>query len=275
MIKNIFLGTMTFGFGAIAGYFVAKKNLEKQFRLDVDDIQKFYKEKLDEIGVMEEGFEPPEDDDDDDDDEDDDMSEEEHQQSDIINTYRGGKRRYIIDYTKPSLEDMKQNLNKEGVSIVVGSDGDENLGTVDYEDEEDPEDEEDEEELDKIAEDYAIQRSKSIKNGEPYLIKPEEYHEGIDGYDRQALYYYSKDRVLCEDDDSLVDDEEECVGFNYEDELDMQTTCWVRNDTLKVLYEIHRIDDEYKKAVIGISETPREREFRVQGRRKKALDERQ
>jgi hypothetical protein len=54
----------------------------------------------------------------------------------------------------------------------------------------------------------------------------------------------------------------------------MQTTCWVRNDVLRVLYEIHRIDDSYKKAVRGVSETPREREFRIQGRRKLALDQR-
>ena len=67
------------------------------------------------------------------------------------------------------------------------------------------------------------------------------------GYDKQCLFYYSEDRVLCEDDDSIVDEEEELVGLDYEDVLSMQTTAWVRNDTLMIGYEISRVDDSYKK----------------------------
>ena len=166
---------------------------------------------------------------------------------------------------------------RDNISVVVPANGDENLGNVE-DDEEDPEytprdDPQYQAELEKIADEYARRRSENMKNGEPYLIEPEEYHDGPEDYDHQALYYYAEDRTLCEDDDRQVEDEEECVGFDYEDKLDMQMTCWVRNDKLRVLYEIHRIDDSYKKAVLGVSETPREREFRIQGRRKQALDD--
>lgn len=151
------------------------------------------------------------------------------------------------------------------------SDGPEEDGSVeDY----DPEEPQDEDELDQEAEEYARRRAENIQSNRPYLIEPEEYREGPEDYDHQVLYYYAEDRTLCEDDDTKIDenDEEECVGFDYEDKLDMQTTAWVRNDQLRVLYEIHRIDDSYKKAVQNVSETPREREFRIQGRRKHAID---
>ena len=53
----------------------------------------------------------------------------------------------------------------------------------------------------------------------------------------------------------------------------MQTTAWVRNDTLMILYEIHRVDDSYARTVANAIETPKEREFRILGRRKQALDD--
>ena len=273
-INKVLFGTGMFGLGAFAGYFVSKKLLGEQYRVDVADIQAFYKEKLDELGVMEEGYELPEDLEDEDDE-----SDEEDPQAYTSKAHKEERHRVIVDYTKkynkPSLEVMKKVLH-EGASVVVPANGEENLGNIE-DGEEDPEytprdDPEYEAELEKMADDYARRRSENMKKGEPYLIEPEEYHEGPEDYDHQALYYYAEDRTLCEDDDCQVEDEEECVGFDYEDKLDMQMTCWVRNDKLRVLYEIHRIDDSYKKAVLGISETPREREFRIQGRRKQALD---
>lgn len=273
-LKNILFGTGMFGLGAVSGYFVCKKLFSDQYRADVADIQAFYKQKLDELGVMEDGFEPPEDPDDDDDEE-----EEDDEQVEVIETYKNQTRRVTTDYTKkytkPPLESVGKAL-RNNVSVVVPTNGDENLGNVE-DNEEDPEytprdDPQYQAELEKRADDYAKRRSENMQKGEPYLIEPEEYAEGPEDYDHQALYYYAEDRTLCEDDDRQVEDEEECVGFDYEDKLDMQMTCWVRNDKLRVLYEIHRIDDSYKKAVLGISETPREREFRIQGRRKQALD---
>ena len=293
-LAKVLFGTGMFGLGVITGFLVGKKVLDEEYRKDVADIQAFYKSKIEELGVMEEGFELPEEDDDDDEDKDEDSDDEEDDsqsfQADIedaLASYRGERRRVVIDYTKyskPSLEDLKNRLSDEtaftnsgGVSVIVQADGSEKLGHVDDNEEEEEyvpsDDPAYEAELEQQAEDYARRRLENMNRGEPYLIEWDEYRDGPEDYDRQALYYYSKDRTLCEDDDAEVKDEEECVGFDYEDKLDMQTTCWVRNDKLRVLYEIHRIDDSYKKAVLGISETPREREFRIQGRRKQALDD--
>ena len=276
-VKRLLLGTVAFGLGAVTGYFVSKKMLNKQFREDVADIQAFYRLKLDEFGVMEAEFEPDGEPEGDDDDEDPYENAKADDRADAIASYRGDRRRCVIDYTKPSIEDMGRAL-RNGVSVVVGANGDDKLGTIDVEapDEEyiPSDDPEYAAEIERLAEDYARRRTENMQKGEPYLIEPEEYRDGPEDYDQQALYYYAKDRTLCEDDDREVEDEEECVGFDYEDKLDMQTTCWVRNDRLRVLYEIHRIDESYSKAVLGVSETPREREFRIQGRRKKAMDDR-
>lgn len=279
-INKVVFGTAMLGIGALGGYFVSSKLLQKQYQKDVKDIRDFYLDKLDKLGVMPEDFElsDEEEGEDEEDDEDEGPSDKyDEEAADVLDNYRGGKRRYIVDYTKPSLEYMSQTL-KEGMSVVVGTDGEEYLGDVDEDDDDDdeytPSDDPDyEEELEQMAEDYARRRSENMLNGEPYLIEPEEYQDGPEGYEHQTLYYYSEDRVLCEDDDTMVEDEEDCVGFDYEDKLDMQTTCWVRNDKLRVLYEIHRIDELYRQAVLGVIENPREREFRIQGRRKQAMDD--
>lgn len=264
-IKRLLFGTATFGLGAVAGYFICKRKLRDQYREDVAEVQAFYRERLDELCMTPDDFEPDESDGDEYD------AEAEAQKAEVINNYRGEKRRYTVDYTKPSLEELGRSL-REGASVVVDSNGEDKLGDVDPGEEViDPDYEA---EMEQAAEEYARKRTENMKRGDPYLIEPEEYRDGPVEYEHQALYYYAKDRTLCEDDDSQVDDEEACVGFDYEDKLDMQTTCWVRNDKMRVLYEIHRIDDYYTKAVLGISETPREREFRIQGRRKQALDNR-
>lgn len=275
MGKTVF-GAGMFALGAVAGFFASKKFFGKRYREDVADIQAFYNEKLKELGVMDEDFEFPEDEDSEDEDDDED---EEHKMSDeesALASYRGDKRR-VVDYTKyskPPLDVMKERLN--GVSAVVQADGAEKLGAVEKDDEDEytPQDDpEYEAEIEQAAEEYARRRSENMRRGEPYLIEPDEYREGPEDYERQTLYYYTDDRTLCEDGDEKVDDEEACVGFDYEDKLDMQTTCWVRNDKMRMLYEIHRINGSYEKSVLGVRETPREREFRIQGRRKQALDD--
>lgn len=281
--KNIICTASGFGLGLLTGYQFCKRKFEERYRADVEENRKFYLEKLEELGVMEEGFDPEDLNCEDSEDAEEDADEaEEAELIAPLKTYRqDGKP--LINYAKPSLDEVKRRMGVgnakemwEHVSAVTGVEP-EHLGDIDEDTSEEhiaEDDPEYEAELDQMAEDYARRRSENMKRGDPYLIEPEEYTEGPEDYDRQALYYYSQDRVLCEDDDKKVEDEEECIGFDYEDKLDMQTTCWVRNDRLRVLYEIHRIDDSYKKAVMNVRETPREREFRIQGRRKQALDER-
>lgn len=75
-------------------------------------------------------------------------------------------------------------------------------------------------------------------NDRPYVISPDEFGE-FDDYDTISLTYYA-DQVLVDEDDELVEDIEETVGFEslnafgeYEDD-----SVFVRNDRLKCDYEI-------------------------------------
>lgn len=72
----------------------------------------------------------------------------------------------------------------------------------------------------------------------PYVIPPEEFGE-FDDYEKIGLTYYA-DQVLTDDDDELVEDIENTVGFDslnhfgeYEDD-----SVFVRNDRWKLDYEI-------------------------------------
>ena len=72
----------------------------------------------------------------------------------------------------------------------------------------------------------------------PYVIAPEEFGE-LDGYETISLIYYA-DQILADDNDVIVDDIEDVVGFDslnsfgeYEDD-----SVFVRNDRLKCDYEI-------------------------------------
>ena len=263
--KKILFGLAVFGAGIGTGYFACKLVLGKRYQEDVSEIKQFYMNKIEEMGVMAEDFDP-EDLDEDEDDDTEDPDEEEYRNT--INKFnyssaavegQRSKGRPIINYSNPPLPIQDWGDLEEGV-----------------EDEKEEEDEMDlayEAEIEARAEEFARRKFENRSNGRPYVIDYEEYMDGPEDYELQALYYYSVDRVLCEDDDAIVEDEEELVGFDYEDVLDMQTTAWVRNDTLMVLYEIHRIDESYKMTVENAVETPREREYRVLGRRKQAMDD--
>lgn len=72
----------------------------------------------------------------------------------------------------------------------------------------------------------------------PYVIGPDDFGE-VDDYDNISLVYYA-DQVLADEDDELVENVEEVIGYEslthfgeYEDDSVM-----VRNDILKCDYEI-------------------------------------
>lgn len=72
----------------------------------------------------------------------------------------------------------------------------------------------------------------------PYVITPEEFGD-LDDYETISLTYYA-DQILADDNDVIVDDIEDVVGYDslnsfgeYEDD-----SVFVRNDRLKCDYEI-------------------------------------
>lgn len=268
--KSIFIGFLVFSAGIGTGYFAGMKRLKARFIEDLAEVKDFYAAKLEEIGVMPEKFDPKDlanpDIDYDEDDEDPETEEyldKVQKYASAVPTGQRDKGRLITNYSKPPLN-----------VVAYGEFG---MGEGDEEPDEaepDPDDvdEEYEAELDARAEEFAQRMHENKTNGLPYVIDFDDFEHGPEGYGRQTLYYYSVDRVLCEDDDTKVEDEEGLVGLDYEDTLDMQTTAWVRNDKVLVLYEIHRIDESYSNAVLNARETPTEREFRIMGRRKQGLD---
>ena len=94
---------------------------------------------------------------------------------------------------------------------------------------------------DSLSEDSNVSEEEvdeNMINDKPYVISPDEFGE-FDDYDTISLTYYA-DQVLVDEDDELVEDIEETVGFEslnafgeYEDD-----SVFVRNDRLKCDYEI-------------------------------------
>ena len=274
--KSLFIGFVLFAGGVGAGYFFGNKRAKAQYQADLAEVKDFYAARLDDMGVQEAGFEPqrgadPEEleatEETDESEEYDERISEEYfnkisgYSTAVVGTEgQRGKGKPLIKYNKPPIE-------------VVA------YGEIEQpEPEEDPDEDDDEDyedydaELDARAEELAIRRNENQRGNKPYTINHDEYEDAPDNYSKQILYYYQEDRVLCEDDDSIVEDEEGLVGFDYEDVLDMQTTAWVRNDAIMTTYQIHRLPYAYSKVVANVIETPREREYRILGRRKHGLD---
>lgn len=91
----------------------------------------------------------------------------------------------------------------------------------------------------------------------PYVISPEDFGEL--GYSEVNLTFFS-DGVLADMDDEMVEDVEETVGFNslnqfgnYEDDA-----VHVRDDRLKIDYEILKDHRTYKEAMKYRPRSPRE-----------------
>ena len=81
------------------------------------------------------------------------------------------------------------------------------------------------------------EEKENVVNG-PYVISPEQFGENED-YERISLTYYA-DQVLADENDEMIEDVEEMVGFEslnhfgeYEDD-----SVFVRNDAKKCDYEI-------------------------------------
>lgn len=273
--KVIFLGLGCFGLGAAAGYIYASRTLRDMYLQDIRETKQFYNDKLEELGVMPANAEyevlP--------DDYEEASDEEVKEAFERVTGMRwdtgeplevpvtdeeyermigGGSRRVVTNYNKPDLRVLAQD---KGINDPYHGD--------EYEDEEDYLDEE--EELELLSDEFARDQEEHRKNERPYVIAFDEFQEGPEDYERVELFYYAEDRVLCDDMDIKVevDDEEELVGFDYEDVLDVQTTAWVKNDVIRALYEINMVNGSYERDVKNAIETPAERENRMRNRRKR------
>lgn len=109
--------------------------------------------------------------------------------------------------------------------------------------------------------DVTVEEMEISSETTPYVITDEEYNNEYDDYDKISLYYYMLDDTLCEENEEIVDDIENTVGYDSLNLLTTQTTAWVRNERLKADYEIIGLNQSYAKTVAGFTEknlTPRE-----------------
>lgn len=261
-LKKFVIIVVSYGFGVATGYFVCKKLLEQKYHAEIKEVKETLiynhnpKTKIGKVASVEEeeeGLKVT-------------VEADKKAVDNIINAqlYQSTKGRPRFNYSKPDISLLAQNLEHE-VSLE-----DESEGINVDEDEEEMEDEniEYEESLLAEADEYARLSEKNKKSNKPYIITYEDFEDRPENYDVQSLYFYSDDGYLCDDDDKVVEDDEEIVGYEFEDILNTQTTAFVRNDILRTVYEIHRIDSSYEHDILTLVETPAEREYRILARRK-------
>lgn len=121
---------------------------------------------------------------------------------------------------KPSVSEYAKKLSKEGYTNYSNSEGE------------------------KTKEKYF-----GDSESKPYVISPDEFRSDED-YDVISLTYYA-DHILADENDEIVEDVEDSVGFEslthfgeYEDD-----SVFVRNDRLKVEYEILRDQRTYSEII--------------------------
>lgn len=250
--KKSLLVIFSFGIGAASGYFVCKKLLDKQYQ---DEIQEVREALLQDRTSLNPNTES--------------TPEAEEPDSDIRvaekiidnNLYRPSKGRAYFNYSKPSMSELAKNI---GLDDSYQTEEDEDIQEEEF-------DEEQERELDILeeADEDAYQR---MDSSDPYVIDYDDFADAPDEYERQTLYFYSNDGYLCDEEDQLVEDEEKIVGREFEDVLNFEPVVFVRNDTLKTVYEIYRLDRSYQEDIKEVIETPQERELRHMARRKEVAD---
>lgn len=112
--------------------------------------------------------------------------------------------------------------------------------------------------------------------GDPFIISAEDFITGRPDYDKISLYYYRGDDILCEENESVMDDEYDwTVGWDCFAVLENEQTVWVRNPRLRIDYEIMGVNGTYAEVKYGVppNESPRERYLRESKRKRTDVDD--
>ncbi len=104
---------------------------------------------------------------------------------------------------------------------------------------------------------------------EPYLIDEADYAYGDEGLlEKITVQWYAGDRVLTDEKNEVIDDPESFVGINNLNTLGPdKRTIYVRNERIRVDFEVTYEEDSYRDVVLGyggpIEERPRRRRPKV------------
>lgn len=92
------------------------------------------------------------------------------------------------------------------------------------------------------------------------VISQEAFMQNDSGYTQATLTYYAEDHIVTDEQEDELSDHEKIVGPNIEDKFGEQSsdplTVHVRNDKLRMEFEIVRHPSAYSREVLGITEAP-------------------
>lgn len=255
---RLIINLTIFGAGMGAGYAVSNKITREHYAAiaqdEIDSVKEYYEEKYgSKYAEKQTNFDEDEEHDASKDYTDDPLAGMSIEEIDMARKHH---KRVVTDYTsmyrKPSIDELSKKL-------VAAA-------------------EEDEEELEDVEDQLALEVSEGMDMSrvyidKPYIISAEQFNEECEHYDKIELFYYVEDDALVDENDALVDDDDgEMIGYDCFNKLSMQTSTWVRNELNGTDYAIHRVNGSYERDVVGLAETPKEREYRHLARRKSIVD---
>ena len=249
MLKKTIIGFVIFAGGCVTGYFTCymikkekyKEEASKLARIEINEVKEIYKQKLDEFQAEHtkrlDDFETEQ------------LEKldaiKEKAENHIATLDKENDKKNVIDYHKIAsqykstkyptqrkeesvLEQLADNISEEGKEaheIITRASSDEIsiLNTLTYE--------------------------KTIYN-RPEIIEPDEYGENED-YDTLQLTYFMGDRKLVDEDaDDVIDEVDLHIGeenLKIFDEFPEATSLYIRNDELKMDFEILKDDFCYEE----------------------------
>lgn len=235
-MKSILIKAAIFLLGGTAGFFVGKKVYEGYYAAlaeeEIESVKETYQNRVDALRKLIPEAEGNG------------MTDEEYEsRAETVQP----KRNNISSLTRSSLdvnanERAKRNYHLAGMGKAVDPN---------------PAEEDDEEEEEGPFTDAAGMTEEEmdltqVDRTQPYIIDDREFMEEFDHHDKESLYYYKGDDVLCDEKEEIITDIEGTVGYDALAAFDQQTTVWVRNEPLCIDYEIISVNGTYAEMVHGL-----------------------
>jgi len=263
-VKLIFAAIIGTAIGFSVGYFVAKRKLEEDYQNEVHEIrerllcneenEKYLQvcEKNDKeerskgLGLTEDNFTP--------------LDIPSFVEKSSIDTNSTEYRKLVTNYNKPDLH----SLIKQREEYIEPEEYTEDLEEILTE-----------EELNELEEREELERTSrmaEVNHEAPYIIDDWQYSNECDHYDKIDIYYYKGDDTICDERDSIIEDAEDILGWDFYTVLDRQTIAYVRNEKLQSDFMIHCLHKNYASDVLGWVGTDREKEYWRKARKKEVLD---
>ena len=229
---------LAFALGGFAGYIITKKLLAEKYaeeaQIEIDNVKEYWREK----------------------------NEEGKENSKNYPYSKSLQKPDLRTLVKPYLTSVPEQLNEETDARYFKSD--------------------EEEAQAQMNEDLALEAQEEFNeemqaeadpNVDPYLIDYAEFCKKSDVYDKVDLYYYRLDDILCDTKDTIMQNPEDVLGWDWMKEMQKLNTAFVRNEKLKIDYEIYPISGAFSDEVTSRLETDKERKYRRIARQKKAMDD--